>query len=122
MKLTPELVQQIFAGIRDHLITSSELKMNCYFLLACIRSFPEKLRDELEAGMEADLDSFFDVASIRSELEARRARLPTLPATGRPPLWPYSGRAFSHRVVCHEKRCGPWAPSSYHVAATGPAP
>jgi hypothetical protein len=69
------LVQQIFAGIRDHLITSSELKMNCYFLLACIRSFPEKLRDELEAGMEADLDSFFDVASIRSELEARRARL-----------------------------------------------
>ena len=25
--------------------------------------------------MEADLDSFFDVAAIRSELEARRARL-----------------------------------------------
>ena len=29
----------------------------------------------MEAGMEADLDSFFDVAAIRSELEARRARL-----------------------------------------------
>jgi hypothetical protein len=69
------LVQQIFSGIRDHLVTSSELKMNCYGLLAIIRVFPEKLREEMESGMDADLDSFFDVAAIRSELEARRSKL-----------------------------------------------
>jgi hypothetical protein len=63
------LVQQIFAGIRDHLITSSELKME---LLFPVSVYPQlSLRScgmNSRLGMEADLDSFFDVASIRSEL------------------------------------------------------
>ena len=69
------LVQQIFAGIRDHLVTSSELKWNCFFLMPCVHAFPAKLREEIEASMDDDLDSVFDVGAVRAALEARRAKL-----------------------------------------------
>jgi hypothetical protein len=69
------LVEQIFDGIREQLITSSELKFNCFFLMPCIQSFPAKLREEIEGAMEEDLDSVFDVAAVRNALLQRRSKL-----------------------------------------------
>lgn len=69
------LVEQIFDGIREQLITSSELKFNCFFLMPCIQSFPARLREEIEGAMEEDLDSVFDVAAVRTALLQRRAKL-----------------------------------------------
>ena len=34
------LVQQIFEGIRDNLLTAAELKFNCFFLMPCVQQFP----------------------------------------------------------------------------------
>ena len=69
------LVDQIFGGIREHFITSSELKSNTQFLMPCIHAFPSKLREEIESAMEEDLDSVFDVGAVRAALDARRAKL-----------------------------------------------
>lgn len=69
------LVQQIFEGIRDNLITNAELKFNCFFLMPCIHQFPAKLREELEGAMDDDLDSVFDVGAVRSSLDSRRQKL-----------------------------------------------
>jgi len=70
-----QVVSQIFEGCKQHFVTSAELKFNCFFLLPCINSFPAKLREEIEAAMDEDLDSVFDVASVRAALEARKAKL-----------------------------------------------
>lgn len=69
------LVQQLFEGIRDNLITSAELKFNCFFLMPCIHAFPAKLREELEGAMDDDLDSVFDVGAVRSALDTRKSKL-----------------------------------------------
>lgn len=44
------------AGIRDHVVTAVELKFNCFFLMPLIDTFPTRLREELEAAYEEDLD------------------------------------------------------------------
>lgn len=59
------LVCQIFEGIRDHIVTTTELKFNCFFLMPVVDAFPSKLREELESAYEEDLDSVFDVAAVR---------------------------------------------------------
>eukprot|EP00240_Pyramimonas_obovata_P003576 CAMPEP_0118946316 /NCGR_PEP_ID=MMETSP1169-20130426/44011_1 /TAXON_ID=36882 /ORGANISM="Pyramimonas obovata, Strain CCMP722" /LENGTH=824 /DNA_ID=CAMNT_0006892251 /DNA_START=57 /DNA_END=2531 /DNA_ORIENTATION=- len=69
------LVQNIFEGIRDHIITAAELKFNCFFLLPILRKFPMRLREQLERAFEEDIDSIFDVHAVRSALENRRSRL-----------------------------------------------
>jgi hypothetical protein len=69
------LVEQIFDGIRDYLVTSSELKFNCFLLMPCIQAFPARLREEIELAMEEDIDSIFDVAAVRDALLQRRAKL-----------------------------------------------
>ena len=69
------VVAQIFEGCKAHFVQSCELKFNCFFLLPCINSFPAKLREEIEAAMDEDLDSVFDVAAVRAALEARKAKL-----------------------------------------------
>ena len=43
--------------------------------MPCVHSFPAKLREEIEASMEGDLDSVFDVGAVRAALEARCAKL-----------------------------------------------
>ena len=43
--------------------------------MPCVHAFPAKLREEIEASMEDDLDSVFDVGAVRAALEARRAKL-----------------------------------------------
>lgn len=59
------LVCQIFEGIRDHIVTTTELKFNTFFLMPVQDVFPGRLREELESAYEEDLDSVFDVASVR---------------------------------------------------------
>ncbi len=44
------------AGIRDHVVTAVELKFNCFFLMPLVDTFPTRLREELEAAYEEDLD------------------------------------------------------------------
>ena len=70
-EIVAALVCQIFEGIRDHFVQSVELKFNCFFLMPLIDSFPTKLREELEAAYEEDLDEVFDVAAVRAALEHR---------------------------------------------------
>ncbi len=48
--------EPVWAGIRDHVVTAVELKFNCFFLMPLIDTFPTRLREELEAAYEEDLD------------------------------------------------------------------
>ena len=38
------------AGIRDQVVTTVELKFNCFFLMPLLDAFPGRLREELEAA------------------------------------------------------------------------
>lgn len=58
------LVQQLFSGIRDYLVQAAEMKFNCFFLMPVIDEFPTKLREEVEAAFEANLEDVFDVVSV----------------------------------------------------------
>ena len=71
-EIVAALVCQIFEGIRDHIVMTTELKFNCFFLMPVVDEFPTRLREELEMAYEEDLDSVFDVASVRAALETRR--------------------------------------------------
>lgn len=70
-EIVAALVCQIFEGIRDHFVQSVELKFNCFFLMPIVDAFPTRLREELEAAYEEDLDEVFDVAAVRAALEQR---------------------------------------------------
>ncbi|XP_057538732.1 dynamin-like protein ARC5 [Amaranthus tricolor] len=65
------LVQQIFHGIKEYFLASAELKFNCFLLMPIVDKLPEKLREDL-SKFEDDLDSVFDVASLRSSLDQRK--------------------------------------------------
>ena len=65
------------AGIRDHVVQSVELKFNCFFLMPIVDAFPTRLRTDLEAAYEEDLDDVFDVAAVRAALEGRLRSLET---------------------------------------------
>ena len=53
------------------MVQAVELKFNCFFLMPVIDAFPTRLREELEAAYEEDLDEVFDVAAVRAALESR---------------------------------------------------
>ncbi|KAK9918350.1 hypothetical protein WJX75_003404 [Coccomyxa subellipsoidea] len=76
-EIVAALVCQIFEGIRDHVVQSVELKFNCFFLMPIVDAFPTRLRTDLEAAYEEDLDDVFDVASVRAALEGRLRSLET---------------------------------------------
>lgn len=59
------------AGIRDHVVQAVELKFNCFFLMPVVDTFPTKLREELEAAYDEDIDEVFDVTAVRNALESR---------------------------------------------------
>lgn len=61
----------VHAGIRDHVVQSVELKFNCFFLMPVVDSFPTRLREELEAAYDDDIDEVFDVTAVRNALESR---------------------------------------------------
>ena len=44
------------------------MKFNCFFLMPMIDTFPTKLREELEAAYDKNLEDVFDVASVRTPL------------------------------------------------------
>lgn len=69
------LVAQIFQGIRDHFLTSAELKFNCFFLMPVVDKFPALLREDLEAAFEDDLDNAFDIANARRALDQQKRDL-----------------------------------------------
>jgi hypothetical protein len=60
------LVHQLFHGIRDYLVQAAEMKFNCFFLMPVVDAFPTKLREELEAAYESNLEEVFDVDTVRA--------------------------------------------------------
>ncbi|KNA16200.1 hypothetical protein SOVF_091230 [Spinacia oleracea] len=65
------LVQQIFHGIKEYFLASAELKFNCFLLMPIVDKLPERLREDL-SKFEDDVNSMFDVASLRNSLEQRK--------------------------------------------------
>ncbi|MQL82058.1 hypothetical protein Taro_014534 [Colocasia esculenta] len=69
------LVQQIFHGIREHFLASSELKFNCFLLMPVVDKLPAMLREDLESAFENDLDNVFDITQLRHSLGRRKRDL-----------------------------------------------
>ncbi|KAL7001951.1 ARP2/3 actin-organizing complex subunit Arc5 [Sarracenia purpurea var. burkii] len=66
------LVQQIFHGIREYFLASSELKFNCFLLMPVVDKLPALLREDLESAFEDDIDNVFDVTNLRHSLGQRK--------------------------------------------------
>ncbi|XP_015055975.1 dynamin-like protein ARC5 isoform X1 [Solanum pennellii] len=59
------LVQQIFHGIREYFLASTELKFNCFLLMPVVDKLPAMLREDLESAFEDNLDNVFDITNLR---------------------------------------------------------
>ncbi|KAL9329135.1 hypothetical protein ACSQ67_004138 [Phaseolus vulgaris] len=77
------LVQQIFHGIREYFLVSTELKFNCFLLMPIVDKLPALLREDLESAFEDDLDNVFDITNLQhsfgqqkrdTEIELKRIR------------------------------------------------
>ncbi|KAH9607573.1 hypothetical protein KSS87_012939 [Heliosperma pusillum] len=66
------LVQQIFHGIKEYFLASAELKFNCFLLMPIVDKLPTLLREDLECNFENNVDSIFDISSLRSSLDQRK--------------------------------------------------
>ncbi|XP_074280685.1 dynamin-like protein ARC5 [Silene latifolia] len=66
------LVQQIFHGIKEYFLASAELKFNCFLLMPIVDKLPTLLREDLECNFENNVDSIFDISSLRSCLDQRK--------------------------------------------------
>ncbi|XP_057415995.1 dynamin-like protein ARC5 [Lotus japonicus] len=62
------LVQQIFHGIREYFLVSTELKFNCFLLMPIVDKLPARLREDLESAFEDDLDNVFDITNLQHSL------------------------------------------------------
>ncbi|KAG1369941.1 dynamin-like protein ARC5 [Cocos nucifera] len=62
------LVHQIFHGIKEHFLVSTELKFNCFLLMPVVDKLPALLREDLESAFEDDLDNIFDITQLRHSL------------------------------------------------------
>ncbi|KAJ1402278.1 P-loop containing nucleoside triphosphate hydrolase [Sesbania bispinosa] len=62
------LVQQIFHGIREYFLVSTELKFNCFLLMPIVDKLPASLREDLESAFEDDLDNVFDITNLHHSL------------------------------------------------------
>ncbi|XP_057803948.1 dynamin-like protein ARC5 [Salvia miltiorrhiza] len=65
------LVQQIFHGIREYFLASTELKFNCFLLMPVVDKLPALLRADLESTF-ADVDNVFDISTMRHSLGHRK--------------------------------------------------
>ncbi|KAG0470966.1 hypothetical protein HPP92_015512 [Vanilla planifolia] len=74
-RLVYALVHQIFHGIKEHFLLSTELKFNCFLLMPVVDKLPTLLREDLESAFEDDLDTLFDITQLRSSLEQRKREL-----------------------------------------------
>ncbi|PNY16344.1 dynamin-like protein arc5-like, partial [Trifolium pratense] len=62
------LVQQIFHGIREYFLVSTELKFNCFLLMPIVDKLPARLREDLESAFEDDLENVFDITNLQLSL------------------------------------------------------
>ncbi|KAJ4966790.1 hypothetical protein NE237_018639 [Protea cynaroides] len=69
------LVQQIFHGIREYFLASTELKFNCFLLMPVVDKLPALLREDLESAIADDLDNVFDITHLRHSLGQRKRGL-----------------------------------------------
>ncbi|KAK7319390.1 hypothetical protein RJT34_04111 [Clitoria ternatea] len=67
------LVQQIFHGIREYFLVSTELKFNCFLLMPIVDKLPALLREDLESAFEDDLDNVFDITNLQHSLGQQKA-------------------------------------------------
>ncbi|XP_073013542.1 dynamin-like protein ARC5 [Typha latifolia] len=74
-RLVYALVHQIFHGIKEHFLVSTELKFNCFLLMPVVDKLPALLREDLESAFEDDLDSIFDITQLRHSLGQRKREL-----------------------------------------------
>ncbi|XP_051138080.1 dynamin-like protein ARC5 [Andrographis paniculata] len=65
------LVQQIFHGIREYFLASTELKFNCFLLMPVVDKLPALLREDLDSAFE-DVDNVFDITTMRHALAQRK--------------------------------------------------
>ncbi|KAE9610704.1 putative dynamin GTPase [Lupinus albus] len=66
------LVQQIFHGIREYFLVSTELKFNCFLLMPIVDKLPALIREDLESAFEDDLDSVFDITNLQNSLDQQK--------------------------------------------------
>ncbi|KAL0422345.1 UNVERIFIED_CONTAM: Dynamin-like protein ARC5 [Sesamum latifolium] len=65
------LVQQIFHGIREYFLASTELKFNCFLLMPVVDKLPALLREDLDSAFD-DLENVFDITTMRHSLGQRK--------------------------------------------------
>ncbi|TVU51148.1 hypothetical protein EJB05_02556 [Eragrostis curvula] len=74
-RLVYALVHQIFHGIKEHFLVTTELKFNCFLLMPIVDKLPALLRQDLESAFEDELDNIFDVTQLRQSLGQRKREL-----------------------------------------------
>ncbi|KAF8658125.1 hypothetical protein HU200_059591 [Digitaria exilis] len=74
-RLVYALVHQIFHGIKEHFLVTTELKFNCFLLMPIVDKLPALLRQDLESAFEDELDSIFDVTQLRQSLGQKKREL-----------------------------------------------
>ncbi|KAG0520299.1 hypothetical protein BDA96_08G062200 [Sorghum bicolor] len=74
-RLVYALVHQIFLGIKEHFLVTTELKFNCFLLMPIVDKLPALLRQDLESAFEEELDSIFDVTQLRQSLGQKKREL-----------------------------------------------
>ncbi|XP_051185623.1 LOW QUALITY PROTEIN: dynamin-like protein ARC5 [Lolium perenne] len=74
-RLVYALVHQIFHGIKEHFLVTTELKFNCFLLMPIVDKLAALLREDLESAFEDDLDGIFNVAQLRHSLGQTKREL-----------------------------------------------
>ncbi|KAJ4819052.1 hypothetical protein LUZ62_031618 [Rhynchospora pubera] len=74
-RLVCALVHQIFHGIKEHFLVSTELKFNCFLLMPVVDKLPALLREELDSVFGDDLDSIFNITQLKCSLGQRKRDL-----------------------------------------------
>ncbi|WVZ88677.1 hypothetical protein U9M48_035169 [Paspalum notatum var. saurae] len=74
-RLVYALVHQIFHGIKEHFLVTTELKFNCFLLMPIVDKLPALLRHDLESAFEDELDSIFDVTQLCQSLGQKKREL-----------------------------------------------
>lgn len=74
-RLVYALVHQIFHGIKEHFLVTTELKFNCFLLMPIVDKLAALLREDLESAFEDDLDSIFSITQLRHSLGQKKREL-----------------------------------------------
>lgn len=71
-RLVYALVHQIFHGIKEHFLVTTELKFNCFLLMPIVDKLAALLREDLESAFENDLDNILSVTRLRHSLGQKK--------------------------------------------------